>query len=75
MKPTPCKNCKPMTTKTETVQDPSFDKLVAYLGGNPKDFSIKIRSVYRGSNHEISLIVDNLSDFDADPIIVQLTNL
>ena len=75
MKPTPCKNCNQMTTKTETVQDPSFDKLVAYLGGNPKDFSIKIRSVYRGSNHEISLIVDNLSDFDVDPITVQLTNL
>ncbi len=70
---TPCKNCQKPMPKTQTIHDPKFDKLAAYFGANPRDFEVKVHAVSINGGWNISLIVQNLADSDADPISIQLT--
>lgn len=73
MKPTPCKNCKKMATKTQVIRDDRFNKMLAFVGADPKDFAVNIRSVNRGSNWDISITIENVSAPDIAPITIQIT--
>lgn len=58
-------------------QDPGdsnkFNGMIAYLGGDPKDFEVKVRSVYHSDRWEVSLFISNLKEVDVAPIEVKIT--
>lgn len=72
-----CQHCKqePTMAKKRTAtppNDPAFDKLIAYLGANPVDFSITTTTYWEGDKWRVKMDVANTAEPDIHPITIQL---